>query len=81
MGRFAGSFVPAVVAQTAQAMKPERSDAADPIEAVMARIPVLQDRLPPKRESVGRVDAPGSPARGVFDAFSPVMKRREGQPD
>lgn len=70
MNKFAGSFVPAGVAQVAQGLKPERSDPTDPIEAVMARIPILQDRLPPKRNLWGEVETTDRP---WMDAFSPVQ--------
>ena len=72
MQQMAGSFVPAVVGQAALATKPEGSVATNPAEAVMARIPILADSLPPKRNRWGDVIRPETTGRAVFDAFSPV---------
>jgi len=70
--QFAGSFVPAVVAQTEQALSPERSELNSITDAVLARIPALSSRLPPRRNRWGEVIVPDNPARAAFDAFSPV---------
>lgn len=72
LNQFTGSFVPAVVAQTGQAVKPEGSDVNNPLEAVMARIPLLADSLPPRRNLWGETRGADTAGRAIFDAFSPV---------
>jgi hypothetical protein len=77
MQQLAGSLVPAVINQTEQAISPAGSERHSVADAVLARIPVLADSLPPLRTRWGevvtsdRMPLPGSTVRGVVDAFSP----------
>lgn len=75
LNQMAGSFVPAVVGQAATATKPEGSLVTNPAEAVLARIPVLADSLPPRRNRWGEVMRPETTGRAIFDAFSPIQAK------
>lgn len=65
VNRFAGSFIPAAVSQTAQTMDPERRVAETLPDVMRSRIPGMSQDLPARRDILGDTMPTFSPARPV----------------
>ena len=77
MQRFAGSFVPAVVAEVAKQQDPYALEVNSMLDAMKARIPGLSETLPPRRDLWGRAVSYRSGLGAIYDALSPIASRRD----
>lgn len=75
--RFAGSVVPAGVANVARAMDPYALEANTMLERIRSRIPGLTQDLPPRRDLWGEPITYRSGLGAIYDSFSPIYSRRE----
>lgn len=75
--RFAGSFVPAAVAEVAKFNDPYMLEVNSMVEAMKARIPGLSEDLPARRDLWGRAISYRSGLGSFYDAISPIASRRE----
>lgn len=75
--RFAGSVVPAGVANVARAMDPYALEANTMLDRIRSRIPGLTADLPPRRDLWGEPITYRSGLGAIYDSFSPIYSRRE----
>lgn len=75
--RFAGSFVPAGLAEVARANDPYMLEVSNIVEAMKARVPGLSKDLEARRDLWGRVISYRSGLGVLYDALSPIASRRE----
>lgn len=72
LARLAGSIaVPALVAQSAQAVDPVQREARGMLDRIRSRVPYASRALPPRRDVLGRPLRSGS--EGGIGAFSPLF--------
>lgn len=75
--RFAGSFVPTVVANAARQVDPYMLEVNSMMDAMKARIPGLSKDLDARRDLWGRAISYRSGMGTFYDAVSPIASRRE----
>jgi hypothetical protein len=75
--RFAGSFVPAAIAETARQQDPYLLEINSMLDAMRARVPGLSGTLPVRRDLWGRPVSYRSGLGAFYDALSPIASRRE----
>lgn len=75
--RFAGSVVPAVVANAARAMDPYAIEANTMLDRIRSRIPGLTQNMPPRRDLWGEAISYRSGLGAIYDSVSPIYSRRE----
>ena len=75
--RFAGSFVPAGVAEVTRFNDPYMLEVNSMLDAMKARIPGLSAELPARRDLWGRAISYRSGLNAFYDAVSPIASRRE----
>lgn len=75
--RFAGSVIPAAVANVARSMDPYAREANTMLERVRSRVPGLSDGLPLRRDMWGEPISYRSGLGAIYDAASPIYSRRE----
>lgn len=77
MNRFAGSFVPAAVAEVTRYQDPYMLEVNSMLEGMKARLPGLSSSLPARRDLWGRAIGYRSGLGSFYDAVSPIASRRE----
>ncbi|WP_369326504.1 hypothetical protein AB6N01_20480 [Alcaligenes nematophilus] len=76
-GRFAGSVIPAAVANVARSIDPYAREANTMLERIRSRVPGLSDGLPLRRDMWGEPISYRSGLGAIYDAASPIYSRRE----
>lgn len=75
LDKFAGSFVPAGAAAVKNVIDPAARETMSIGDSIQARLAVLSERLPPRRDLWGAEIRPDSGMGTGFDAFSPIQLR------